>query len=107
MIGPCAKQTVIATIIAVDGCKFVSTNYCHDPQKICPRIGMKTGEGYELCKSICKQSAHAEINAIASAGNKANGGKLYVVGHTYACNDCTKAAKEAGIVEIIIGEPPQ
>jgi len=104
--GPCAKQVVVATIITPDGSYFVSTNYCILAQETCPRVGMKTGEGYELCKSICDQPAHAEINVLQAAGNKAKGGKLYIFGHTYACDSCKQAAKEAGIVEIIIGNSP-
>jgi tRNA(Arg) A34 adenosine deaminase TadA len=104
--GPCAKQVVVATIVAVDGSYFMSTNYCISAQASCPRTGMKTGEGYELCKSVCNQPAHAEINTLKAAGNKAKGGKLYITGHTYACDSCKQAAKEAGIVEIIIGSAP-
>lgn len=104
--GPCAKQIVVATIVTIDGSRFISSNYCLSAQENCPRIGMKTGEGYELCKSICNQPAHAEINALQVAGNKAKGGKLYLVGHTYVCDSCKLAVEKAGIVEIIMGSPP-
>lgn len=102
MSGPCAKQTVTATIVATDGSRFVGTNYCEAPQAVCPRADMPSGVGYELCTSVCRQPAHAEVNAIAAAGEKARGATLYLHGHTYACGPCTKACNDAGIAEIII-----
>lgn len=105
--GPCAKQTVRATIVTIDGETFVGENDCENPQTVCPRAGLPTGTGYELCKSICRQTGHAEINAIRKAGALARGATLYLEGHTYACNDCKAAASRAGIASIIIGLPTQ
>lgn len=105
--GPCAKQTVKATIIAADGGRFVGTNHCMTPQATCARAGLPTGVGYDLCKSICQQDAHAEVNAIRIAADDAKGATLYLEGHTYACQSCQDAAKTAGIVEIIVGQPPE
>jgi deoxycytidylate deaminase len=102
----CAKLTTRATIIAPDGQRFVGTNWVRHPQRTCPREGMPTGIGYELCKSICDQPAHAEVNACLAAGEKARGGKLYLEGHYYACENCKRVAAEHG-VEIIIGSPPE
>lgn len=67
---------------------------------------MPTGVGYELCKSICDQPAHAEVAACLAAGEAARGGKLYLEGHYYACDNCKHVAAEHG-VEIIIGSPPE
>lgn len=106
MNGPCAKQTVFATILTPDGRRFISTNYVANPQPVCPRGDMPTGVGYELCKSVCQQGAHAEVNAIREAGGNARGATLYLEGHTYACEPCKAAAEAAGIVEIVIGGPP-
>lgn len=105
MNGPCAKQTTRATIIAPDGRRFVGTNDCRNPQPTCPRAGMPTGVGYELCQSVCQQTGHAEANACRAADGQAHGGALYLEGHYYACEPCKTAAKEAG-VEIVIGPPP-
>ncbi len=104
--GPCAKQTVIATVVDVNGIHYTATNYCMAPQLTCARGGLPTGQGYELCSSICKQPAHAEINALRLAGEKARGGVLYLQGHTYACEPCTQAAYAAGVIEIRLGRPP-
>lgn len=105
MNGPCVKQVVTAILIALDGQKFIATNDCETPQTVCPRADMKTGEGYHLCKSICHQTNHAEINVLLFAGNKANGATIYLTGHTYACEPCKQAAAKAGAT-IVIGSSP-
>jgi deoxycytidylate deaminase len=107
MIGPCAKQTVTATIVALDGTYYIGTNHTFNPQKICPRIGMPTGVGYHLCKDVCQQPSHAEINALRLAGDAANGATLYLEGHTYACASCIDECEKYGIVEIVIGRAPK
>lgn len=107
MIGPCLKQTVRATIITPDGEWFIGTNHVENPQPSCPRADLPTGVGYELCRDICRQPAHAEVNALFEAGYRARGATLYLEGHTYACEPCKAACAAAGITEIVIGEPHQ
>jgi hypothetical protein len=63
---------------------------------------MKTGEGYELCESVCRQRGHAEIQAVRLAGDKAIGGKAEISGHSYICGSCKGALADAGIAEISI-----
>ena len=104
--GPCAKQMVTATLVDASGGHHVSTNFCNAPKPTCARAGMASGEGYDLCKSVCHQSAHAEVNAIRLAGRKAAGGVLYVEGHVYVCDSCTMAAAGAGVARIVLGKPP-
>jgi len=106
VIGPCAKQTVRATIVTPEGYRFVATNYVLNAQATCPRGGMPTGEGYHLCREVCMQVGHAEINALRIAGKFARGATLYLEGHTYACEPCKAACDEAGIVALVIGAPP-
>lgn len=103
--GPCVKQVVKATVVAPNGTHFVATNYCDTPQTTCPRAGMPTGVGYELCKSVCNQQGHAEVNALKLAGKHAKGATVYVEGHSYACENCTRAAHAAGAT-IVVGKPP-
>lgn len=107
-MGPCAKQVVKATLITDTGLRFIGSNYCVTPQRTCPRneAGYLSGQGYHLCKEICHQRGHAEENAIENAGPKAKGSVIYVEGHTYACENCQRVARQAGVVEIIIGSPP-
>ncbi len=101
----CAKQIVTATLIALNGREFVGTNACETPQKECPRdtAGYASGEGYHLCKSICGQGAHAEVNAINAAGDNAKGSTILLRGHTYACDSCKSAARLSGVklIEVI------
>jgi deoxycytidylate deaminase len=100
----CAKQVVTAILTAIDGEVFVGTNGCENPQSICPRDteGYSSGEGYHLCKSICRQGDHAEVNAIKLAGSKSVGAVIELHGHTYACEPCKNAASKAGVKSIII-----
>jgi len=101
----CAKQTTIA-VIENNGEYWVGSNWCDNPQPECPRREMETGEGYELCREICKQYSHAEVDACLKAGKKAEGGTLYLLGHTYCCENCKKVMEEHGIKEVVIGELP-
>jgi len=106
VIGPCAKQTTRATIVALDGSRYVGENDCLTPQATCPRGDMPSGVGYELCASICHQTGHAEVNAVRAAGSAAEGAILYLEGHTYACGNCKAVAAAAGIREIVVAPPP-
>jgi deoxycytidylate deaminase len=101
MKGKCAKLTTIAIIIN-NGQFWIGSNYCYNPQKECPRGKLPTGEGYELCKEICDQKYHAEVDACINAGINTDGGDLYLIGHYYCCNDCKKVMKEFGIKNIYI-----
>lgn len=98
--GPCAKQIVAVLIVGASGNRYLSTNYTLNPQQSCPRADLPTGVGYELCKSVCNQPAHAEVNALRIAGPDAKGGRMLIAGHTYACNNCTFAAQAAGLSNI-------
>jgi deoxycytidylate deaminase len=101
----CLKQTTIAVIMK-DG-KFIDigNNSIRNKEiKVCPREGMKTGEGYEKCKDICKQVNHAEVDACNHARGRAHGGTLYLIGHSYACNNCIEIMKKYGIKELVICE---
>ena len=96
----CAKQTTIA-IIKNGNDFWVGSNWCLNPQKKCPRGNMKTGEGYDLCKIVCGQQDHAEVDACLKAGNGAMGADLYLIGHYYCCDNCKAVMKSHGIKNII------
>lgn len=101
MKGLCAKRTTIA--IVFNGHDYwIGTNECSNPQEICPRKNMKPSEGYELCKIICGQKAHAEVNALEKAGENAIGADLYLIGHYYICDWCKESIKKYGIRNTII-----
>ena len=101
MRGPCAKRIVTAVLVAADGRRFTGTNYCENAQPSCPRGDMPGGVGYELCRDVCQQPAHAEVNAIAAAGDAARGSTIYI-DHTWACCACKNAAHEAGVLDIVV-----
>jgi len=100
----CKKQTTVA-IIMKDG-KFISmgTNEIHEPVEVCPRdeMGFKSGEGYHLCKETCGQISHAEVDACVRAGAEAKGASLYLMGHTYCCDNCISVMAEYGIAEVVV-----
>jgi len=102
----CAKQTTLAVIQTPDGELYWGSNECLNPQISCPRdkLGFASGEGYELCKEVCKQLHHAEVSVVLEAGKKAIGATLTLYGHTYCCNDCLRAMKEAGIKDVYIAK---
>lgn len=104
--GICLKAQVRATLVALDGRWFVGTNGVSVPQESCPRAGSPSFVGYEACKEICQQPAHAEVSAINLAGDAARGATIYLEGHFAACPDCQAAADAAGIAQIIVGPPP-
>jgi deoxycytidylate deaminase len=102
-MGPCAKQTVICTIITPEGYRFYGSNSCLNPQKECPR---EPGEDYTKCSTICDQQGHAEEQALRAAGNHAKGARAYIEGHTWVCKNCQEKLFAAGVESIKVGPPP-
>jgi deoxycytidylate deaminase len=100
----CAKQEVIAIILNDEEIISVGSNWCANPQEECPRKDLPTGKGYEMCKEICQQPHHAEVDVCMLAG-KRRGNKMIIFGHTYCCDECKKIIMEYGIKEVyFIGE---
>ena len=104
---PCIKQSVYAMIEIGDMQVFGSNKMLNDEITICPRdtYGYKSGEGYHLCKDICKQESHADVDAIIAAQTmRINliGATLTLVGHTYCCDNCKSAMESAGITTVNI-----
>jgi len=98
--GKCAKTEVVA--IVTDGkTKSVGFNWCSSPVQKCPRL---EGEGYEKCKSVCKQNAHAEIEALNNFKGDRSKATLYIHGHHRICEECKKAA---GDIPVVFGLPPE
>lgn len=100
----CAKQVVTARIVTASGLEFHGENYCNNPQEVCPRGDLPSNVGYWMCRDICDQPAHAEVNAILAAGELAEGSTLYLHGHIAVCPTCMAACNAAGIAKIeVIG----
>lgn len=93
------QRTVIAVIMRRN--EIISFA---DNAHVCNRIGMPTGEGYELCDG-CNYSNHAEIKAIEKAsvlGADISGATLFLLGHTYACEPCKAKAEAYGLNILIV-----
>jgi hypothetical protein len=101
-MGPCAKTKVKCTIVTSDGDHVVGENWCLNPQETCPR---NEGEDYTKCKTVCRQLGHAEDLAVRIAGDNAKGGRAYLEGHNYACQNCQIALFGAGVKSLSIGPP--
>lgn len=103
----CAKRHVAAGIwvgTEKDQVFLMATNFCEFVGTSCPRIGLASGAGYELC-----QAKHAEANLakrIKEEGLTIVRKICWVTGHYYACEPCAKALKEIGIEEIRVREVP-
>ena len=104
----CFKCVVTATLVAPNGKRYVGKNDCNNPQNYCPRIaaGLVAGEGYQLCKDICEQPAHAEVRALDLAGAAASGSMMYIEGIDWICGVCIAACVAAGVKGLKIGSPP-
>lgn len=90
----CAKKKVLCILLTDDGESFVGENWCHKPQETCPR-GKE--EDYLKCTTVCFQHAHAEIDALEKAGEKAKGAEAYLIGHDHFCRFCKEALERAGV----------
>lgn len=101
MKGKCAKQEVTAYILTLNSKLICGSNWCANPQIECPRKDLPSGQGYELCKDICKQKNHAEVDACINAGDEAIDGTLYLIGHTYCCENCIKIMKKYKIKKVV------
>ena len=102
--GPCAKRKVVCILVTVNGEWIKGENDCANPQPVCPR---EEGEDYTKCQTICRQGAHAEVDAVRRAGDKAIGAKAYLINHTYACRDCQETLFKAGVSSLSLGPPPE
>lgn len=70
------------------------------------RLGVKTGEGYELCEG-CHPKNHSEAKAIehaASGGHDFFNADLYLWGHWWCCRACWDRMLAAGIARVFLLE---
>lgn len=104
LLPSCRRRDVVAVLVAADGRVFVGSNGVAVQHPQCPRIhaGMRGGEGWEICRTVCLQRNHAERDVLARAGTAAMGGTLYLVGHERVCPDCLDAMVRAGVRELVI-----
>jgi len=105
---PCIKQSVYAMLLTVDGREFFGANWMSNGEvTVCPRVTLNcaSGTGYELCSDVCNQDFHAEVAAIdacINAGVSPAESTVYVVGHTYCCDNCIETMTLNGVAAAII-----
>lgn len=87
-------RTVVAVVVQ-DGRVVSFASNTHDGP--CMREGYPTGEGYNLCK-WCDYPNHAEHKALQGI----QGGTLYLIGHSYACELCVEDIRKAGVTLVLI-----
>lgn len=103
----CIKQRVYAMIEIGEHKIFGSNKMMNANITECPRElqGYVSSAGYHLCKEVCQQESHAEIDAINNAkilDIDLYGAKLTLIGHTYCCDNCKNEMAEVGITEVEI-----
>jgi len=101
----CAQRDVIAIIKNGSKC-WVGSNWCNNPQEVCPRGPQDNGD-YRLCDSLCRINAHAEVDACRKAGEQAKGATLYLIGHDHCCENCKKVMDEFEIKRVVIVTEPK
>lgn len=105
---PCIKQSVYAMLVTAEGVEFFGANWMTNGEvTVCPRVteNCASGTGYELCADICNQDFHAEVAAIdacINAGHSTVGSTVYVVGHTYCCDNCIGTMTSNGVVSAVV-----
>lgn len=99
----CVKQNVVAVLVTTTGRVFVGYNGIDKDIKECPRSGMESGQGYELCQSACcQQHGHAESNVCEIAGiEHTQDSIIYLYGHTYCCANCIMVMREYGVNRVV------
>jgi deoxycytidylate deaminase len=98
----CYKQSVIAM---VEEDNLFGSNNVKNKLSVCPRveIGFASGAGYHICIEKCNGNnihEHAEISLINEAkrrGISLKNKTIYLLGHTYCCENCLKELREAGV----------
>ncbi len=133
----CLKTQTAAAIIKDNEVLSVGCNFCapegydyREKFSCCPRMAIKTGKNYELCKpihaevvaalGIRKDRNYSELGKYAShlslsesdiraafseeELNKLSGATLYLIGHYRACEGCVKFLDTVGIKTIKLNE---
>lgn len=102
---PCRKVRVRATLVIPGGRVYIGENGIKaDPGPgCCPREGLQHGEGYELCRTVCEQTGHAEVNALElcrADGQPTLGGVIYLEGHDRLCEACAAVCRVARVTVV-------
>lgn len=106
----CLRNKVGAVIVKDKD--IISTGYNGAPQyqKNCLEMAhcyrnenkIKSGTQLESCRAV---GSHAEANAISLAarnGHSTNKATIYIVGHTFVCNQCKALIANSNIVRVVL-----
>jgi len=101
------NASIIVKLGQIVGRGFNGSDYheTHGCERV--RLGIPTGQGYELCEG-CSPKNHGEPRAIANAHEHGvtdlNGADLYLWGHWWCCEPCWNSMLEAGIHDVYLLE---
>jgi deoxycytidylate deaminase len=113
-VSRCKGRQVAAVVFKEGLVAGVGLNDAPSVPERCPREGMGTGVGYEICREVCKQKYHAEEDALFDATRRAarklmkvdlEGAEMYVAGHYYICHACRTKMGAMGIAKAFIVAP--
>lgn len=104
------KTMPTGSVVVVDG-KIIgrgANGSTYHETHVCERVrlGIPTGQGYELCEG-CHPKNHSEPKAVAAArasGHSLDGAELYLWGHWWCCQPCWEAMLGAGIHTVYLQE---
>jgi len=100
----CLKLKVIAMLETVEGNLYYGVNNINnDKITECPRLNNSIRNDYSLCKTVCKQDNHAEVDAIDNclANNDTPNDGIIFLSHNRSCGDCISYMSKHNIKEII------
>lgn len=88
----CQDKTIVA-VLRSNGRVFLGINGISESMTYCPRNVMEMGvnQGYSMCRSICRQESHAEVDAIDTwlRNSKADDtAEISIFGTGKICDNC-------------------
>lgn len=107
-ISGCVKAPVGACLYHEEfGVLGVGNNDTTHAGTICPRDveGCESGEGYWMCRDLCRQTHHAEVGAVEHAllcnpARVLKGSTMFIWGHSYSCANCLSTMEKAGVTQV-------
>lgn len=101
----CKDRTVMAALETSTGNVYFGFNFTQSQPVWCPRENMPRGHGYALCKSVCGQWVHAEIDAIQQYEQHephGTSGRLFVYGVNHICDGCMTEINKRPFLSVVL-----
>jgi hypothetical protein len=104
---PCKHNNVYALLLLPDGSSYVGQNLRLNDSPTCPRGDSAPSTNYDICTTVCNTVGHAEYVAIMAALFRREtadlrGGKMWIFGHNYQCENCRTMCEHYGITVVSI-----